>query len=102
MSDVRLNPKNFAFVVFGSPEPVDKIIAASAKDRFQLKGKYLNIEPKRSGGGRGPGGYRGDRNKPFGGGGGMGGGKQRSGGGGMGGGGGGGTGGGGSGKGPKR
>ncbi len=82
IAEVRVNPKNFAFVVFNSPDPVEKIMAN--KDGFQLKGKHLNIEPKRSSARGGGGGFRGaDRNKPYGGGGGGGGGmggKARSGG----------------------
>lgn len=43
--DVRVNPKNFAFVVFDSPEPVQKIMAI--REQFMLNGKRLNIELKR-------------------------------------------------------
>ena len=43
--EVRVNPKNFAFVVFDSPEPVQKIM--SIRETFQLNGKRLNIELKR-------------------------------------------------------
>ena len=89
IAEIRVNPKNFAFVVFDGPDPVEKIM--SVKDTFQLRGKYLNIEPKRPSSSRGPGGFRGDRNKAFGGGGGGMGGKVR-----------GGAGGGGAGKGSKR
>lgn len=81
ISEVRVNPKNFAFVVFNGSDPVEKIMAE--KDSFQLKGKTLNIENKRSSAGRG--GQGGFSRKPFGGGGGMGG-KMRSGAGGGGGG----------------
>ena len=43
--EVRVNPKNFAFVVFDSPEPVQKIMAI--RETFQVNGKRLNIELKR-------------------------------------------------------
>ena len=43
--EVRVNPKNFAFVVFDSPEPVQKVMAI--RENFQLNGKRLNIELKR-------------------------------------------------------
>lgn len=69
ISEVRVNPKNFAFVVFSGPEAVVKIMAE--KESFQLKGKALNIENKRSSAGRG--GQGGFSRKPFAGGGGMGG-----------------------------
>lgn len=69
ISEVRVNPKNFAFVVFTGPEAVVKIM--SEKESFQLKGKTLNIENKRSSAGRG--GQGGFGRKPFGSGGGMGG-----------------------------
>ncbi len=91
IAEVRVNPKNFAFVLFDGPGPVERIMLH--KEGFQFKGKHLNIEPKRQsasrgggggGGGGGPGGFRGsDRSKGFGGGG-MGG-KVRSGAGGGGG-----------------
>ena len=67
--DVRVNPKNFAFVVFDGPEPVQRIM--SNKDQFHLNGRRLNIELKRpslryggprSGGGD-RGGDRGDRDR---------------------------------------
>ena len=61
--EVRVNPKNFAFVVFDSPEPVQKIMAI--RDTFNLNGKRLNIELKRPSsmryGGPRMGGDRGDR-----------------------------------------
>ncbi len=66
ISEVRVNPKNFAFVVFKGPEPVEKIM--SMKEKFCLRGKFLNIEPKRpsSRGGPGGGGYsRGVGNRGF-------------------------------------
>ena len=43
--EVRVNPKNFAFVVFDSPEPVQKIMGM--RETFMLNGKRLNIELKR-------------------------------------------------------
>ena len=82
--DVRVNPKNFAFVVFDGPEPVQRIMAN--REQFQLNGRRLNIELKRpsvrysgprSGGGDRDRGDRdrGDRPRPSGGlGGGAGGG----------------------------
>ena len=70
--DVRVNPKNFAFVVFDGPDPVQKIMAN--REQFHLNGRRLNIELKRpsamrysgprSGGGGGDrGGDRGDRDR---------------------------------------
>jgi RNA recognition motif-containing protein len=71
--DVRVNPKNFAFVVFDGPDPVQKIMAT--REQFHLHGRRLNIELKRpsamrysgprSGGGGGGdrGGDRGDRDR---------------------------------------
>ena len=70
--DVRVNPKNFAFVVFDSSEPVQRIMAT--REQFHLNGRRLNIELKRpsarysgprSGGGGGGdrGGDRGDRDR---------------------------------------
>ena len=71
--DVRVNPKNFAFVVFDGPDPVQRIMAN--KEQFHLNGRRLNIELKRpsamrysgprSGGGGGGdrGGDRGDRDR---------------------------------------
>ena len=68
--DVRVNPKNFAFVVFDSPDPVQKIM--TMKEQFHLGGRRLNIELKRpsvryggprSGGGDRGGGDRGDRDR---------------------------------------
>ena len=80
ISEIRVNPKNFAFVVFNGPEPVEKIM--QLKETFEIRGKPLNIEPKRASN-RGAGGFRvGDRNKTFGGSGGGMGGKGRGGGGG--------------------
>ena len=43
--EIRVNPKNFAFVVFNNPESVQKII--QEKERLQIRSKSLNIEPKR-------------------------------------------------------
>lgn len=84
--DVRVNPKNFAFVIFNGPDPVQKIM--SNKDQYQLNGRRLNIElkrpsamryggPRSGGGDRGGDRDRGDRPRPpggLGGGGGAGGG----------------------------
>lgn len=68
--EVRVNAKNFAFVVFDNAESVQRII--SEKDSVQLRGKHLNIEPKRPSGARS--GPRGGTGKPLlgGGGGGLG------------------------------
>ncbi len=67
--EVRINAKNFAFVVFDKAEPVQRII--SEKDSIQMRSKHLNIEPKRPSGARS--GPRGSK-LPLGGGGGGGGG----------------------------
>jgi len=75
--DVRVNPKNFAFVIFDSSDPVDRLI--KTKETFSIRGKNLNIEPKKEKGSgpRGPVGYRGGEKFRAGG---MGGGKPRPGG----------------------
>lgn len=92
--DVRVNPKNFAFVIFDGPEPVQRIMAN--REQFHMNGRRLNIELKRpsamrysgprSGGGGGGGDRgdrdRGDRQRPSGG---LGGGAGGGGGGGFGG-----------------
>ena len=67
--DVRVNPKNFAFVVFDNPEPVQRIMAT--REQFHLHGRRINIELKRpsamrysgprSGGGGGGGDRGGDQ-----------------------------------------
>ena len=80
IKDIRVNPKNFAFVIFDSSDPVDRLI--KTKETFIIRSKTLNIEPKKEKGSgpRGPGGYRGgDKFRA----GGIGGGKPRPGGGGM-------------------
>lgn len=59
--EIRVNPKNFAFVVFDNAESVQKIM--NERDRIQLKSKYLNIEPKRPSMSRGPSGS--GRGKPL-------------------------------------
>ena len=43
--EIRVNQKNFAFVVFGSPEAVQKIL--TEREHIQLRNKQLNIELKR-------------------------------------------------------
>ena len=43
--EVRVNQKNFAFVVFNNQESVQKILAD--RDTIQLRSKPLNIELKR-------------------------------------------------------
>ena len=44
--EVRINQKNFAFVVFSNQEAVQKII--TEREGIQLRSKPLNIELKRS------------------------------------------------------
>lgn len=63
IKEVRVNPKNFGFVIFDSSDPVEKIM--KNKDGFSVRGKTLNIEPKkeRGSGSRGAGGFRGGDNK---------------------------------------
>ena len=60
--DVRVNPKNFAFVIFDSEDAARAVI--TCKEPFYLNTKRLNIEPKkeraalaRGGGGGGGGSY---------------------------------------------
>ncbi len=77
--EVRVNAKNFAFVVFDNSESVQRII--SEKDSIQLRAKHLNIEPKRPSGSRS--GPRGGKPLLSGGGGGGGGGLGGGGGGGR-------------------
>ncbi len=86
VGDIRVNPKNFAFIVFTNPKTVTDLMA-NHKNSLEIRGKQLNIEEKRSsrGGGRGGSGDR-DRNRGGGFGGGPGGNKPRGGGGGGGGG----------------
>lgn len=70
--EVRINQKNFAFVVFNSPDAVQKILAE--RESIQLRSKPLNIELKRSSAPRGGGVGRGKPGVSSGGGGGGGGG----------------------------
>ncbi len=75
--DVRINPKNFAFIVFNESKPVTDLM--TNKNSLEIRGKSLNIEEKRvhpRGGRMGGGGV--DRNR--GNSGGMGGNKPRGGG----------------------
>lgn len=55
--DVRVNAKNFAFVNFDTSDSVQSVM--NCADPIVLRGKTLNIEPKRSSGFRSGG--RGDR-----------------------------------------
>lgn len=59
--EVRVNPKNFAFIVFDNPDSVQKII--NQKDRLHLREKSLNIEAKRPSAPRS--GSAGSRGKPL-------------------------------------
>lgn len=45
--EVRVNPKNFAFVVFDSEAPVLKIMQQKTANPIQIRGKNLNIEEKK-------------------------------------------------------
>ena len=58
--EVRLNQKNFAFLVFSSQEAVQKILAE--REAIHLRTKPLNVEMKRSSAPRGGGGV--NRGKP--------------------------------------
>ena len=70
--EVRVNQKNFAFVVFDNPESVQRLMAE--RERIQLRSKSLNIEPKRPSVPRSGGLSRGKPGLPAGGGSGGGGG----------------------------
>ena len=60
--EVRVNQKNFAFIVFDNAESVTSIIGT--KESLQIRNKFLNIEPKRPSAPRlGGGGSRGDRDR---------------------------------------
>lgn len=73
--EIRINQKNFAFIVFGSPDTVQKILAE--RDNIQLRSKSLNIELKRPSAPRSGGMGRGKPGLPAGGGGGGAGGGGR-------------------------
>ena len=49
ISEVRLNPKNFGFVVFDGADAVKKILDRKASQPFFLRNKTVNIEAKKSG-----------------------------------------------------
>lgn len=50
ISEVRLNPKNFGFVVFEGAEAVKKILDRKAGNQpFFIRNKTVNIEAKKSG-----------------------------------------------------
>lgn len=49
ISEVRLNPKNFGFVVFEGADAVRKILDRKASQPFYLRNKTVNIEAKKSG-----------------------------------------------------
>lgn len=55
--EIRLNPKNFGFVIFNSPEPVEKILSNRP---IKIGNHEINIEEKKPSGsvGRGAGGNR--------------------------------------------
>ena len=76
--EVRLNQKNFAFVVFGSQEAVQKVL--SEREGIQIRSKSLNIELKRPSVPRSGGASRGKPgvSSAGGGGGGGGGGRYRN------------------------
>lgn len=44
--DIRVNAKNFAFVVFDNAKPVTKVM--NLKEPLEIRGKNLNIEEKRA------------------------------------------------------
>ncbi|XP_028407022.1 ras GTPase-activating protein-binding protein 2-like [Dendronephthya gigantea] len=69
--EVRLNPKNFGFVIFDSPEPAEQVLKNLP---ITINGQEINIEEKKPSGslGRGGrGGPSGNRGKPGGSGRGM-------------------------------
>lgn len=74
--EIRVNQKNFAFIVFNNSESVQKVLAE--KESIQLRSKPLNIELKRPSAPRSGGMGRGKPGLSAGGGGGGGGGKFRS------------------------
>ena len=74
--EVRLNQKNFAFLVFSGPEAVQKVLAE--REGIQLRSKSLNIEMKRPSAPRSGGIGRGKPGVSSGGGGGGGGGRYRN------------------------
>ena len=45
--EVRVNPKNFGFVVFDNEQSVHNVIAAKEESPLMLRDKRLNIEEKR-------------------------------------------------------
>lgn len=49
ISEVRLNPKNFGFVVFEGADAVRKILDRKANQPFHIRSKTVNIEAKKSG-----------------------------------------------------
>ena len=61
--EVRINPKNFGFIVFDSEDPVQHIIATRSETNLTLHDRKLNIEEKRPSafqktmGGSGGGGF---------------------------------------------
>ena len=71
IKEVRVNPKNFAFVIFENPDPVERIM--KTKEAFTVRGKTLNIEPKKEKGSGPRGPFRGGDKFRGGAGGGMGG-----------------------------
>ena len=45
--EVRINPKNFGFIVFDNEDPVNTIIASRSESNIVLHDRKLNIEEKR-------------------------------------------------------
>lgn len=74
--EIRVNQKNFAFIVFSTSESVQKVLAE--REGIQLRSKPLNIELKRPSAPRSGGMGRGKPGLSAGGGGGGGGAKFRS------------------------
>ena len=54
--EVRINPKNFGFVVFDSDSAVRRVMDAKEESPIKIQSKQLNIEQKRPSGARGGGG----------------------------------------------
>lgn len=54
--EVRINPKNFGFVVFDNEESVHTIIGLRLDHQINLHDRKLNIEEKRPSGQKPPGG----------------------------------------------
>ena len=48
--EVRLNPKNFGFVVFENSDSAQRILSMRGAKAFLIQSKPVNIEPKKSSG----------------------------------------------------